>query len=153
MRIGLDSNILVYLAGTAKVPADKPKIERTRVVVGSLAESATIVAPAQALGELFVVMCRSGMPKVEARRTILEYAEGLIVPASSQTTMAMALDLAVDHQLQLWDALILCAAAEAGCELLLSEDMQNGFVARGVTIANPLAQTLHPKLKAVLAPN
>lgn len=150
-RIALDSNILVYLAGVANADEDEPKIATAQVTVRALGESAVIVVPVQALGELFVVLRRSGVPADEARRTVLEYTENLSIPATSQATMTDALDLVLDHRMQLWDALILSAAADAGCTMLLSEDMQDGFVARGVTVVNPLAEKLHPKLAALLA--
>jgi len=46
--------------------------------------------------------------------------------------------------------LIVTAAAEAGCTMLLSEDMQDGFVTRGLTVANPLRDTLHSKLAGLI---
>ena len=46
--------------------------------------------------------------------------------------MLAATDLAVDRDLSIWDAVILAAAADAGCRLLLSEDMQDGFAWRGL---------------------
>lgn len=55
-------------------------------------------------------------------------------------------------KLQFWDALILSAAADAGCTLLLSEDMHHGFVTRGLTVLNPLAAQVHPRLAALLDP-
>jgi predicted nucleic acid-binding protein len=66
--------------------------------------------------------------------------------------MASALDLVVDHRLQYWDALILSASAEAGATLVLSEDMQDGFVWRGLTVVNPYAANMHRKLVAVIQP-
>ena len=36
------------------------------------------------------------------------------------------------------------------CRLLLSEDLQEGFTWRGVTVVNPFAPTLHPVLAALL---
>jgi predicted nucleic acid-binding protein len=66
--------------------------------------------------------------------------------------MLAAADLAVNHQLGIWDAVILCAAAEAGCRLLLSEDMQDGFIWQGVTVTNPFAASRHPLLEAMLDP-
>ena len=48
-----------------------------------------------------------------------------------------AIDLHRLHQLSLWDALILQAAAAAGCRELLSEDMQPGFRHGGVVVVNP----------------
>jgi predicted nucleic acid-binding protein len=38
-----------------------------------------------------------------------------------------AIELAVSHRLSFWDAIVLASAAEAGCRLLLSEDLQSGF--------------------------
>jgi predicted nucleic acid-binding protein len=61
-----------------------------------------------------------------------------------------ALTLASTHQLQFWDALILATAADAGCRILLSEDMSDGFVWRGCTVVNPFAEPTHPLLADAL---
>jgi predicted nucleic acid-binding protein len=53
--------------------------------------------------------------------------------------MQAALDLTVDHQILLWDALILAVSADHHCRLLLSEDLQHGFTWRGVTVVNPFS--------------
>ncbi len=58
--------------------------------------------------------------------------------ASDDRILDGALELAVQHRFQIYDAVILTAAAEAECEMLYSEDMQHGFVWRGVKIVNPL---------------
>ena len=148
--LALDSNILVYLAGTAFVPADIPKIARVQILVGSLNKVAILVAPVQALGELFVVLKRAGADPADARDIVNEYSQSFLPAASLPQTMAAALDLVVEHKFQLWDALILTAASQAGCTLLLSEDMQHGFTHRGLTIVNPLTETLHPQLARLL---
>jgi predicted nucleic acid-binding protein len=41
-----------------------------------------------------------------------------------------------------WDALIVAAAAETGCGLLLTEDLQDGQVFDGVKVMNPFAHDL-----------
>jgi predicted nucleic acid-binding protein len=64
--------------------------------------------------------------------------------------MLNATDLATDHHFGVWDAVILSASAEAGCRLLLSEDLQEGFTWRGVTVTNPFGPTRHPLLDALL---
>jgi hypothetical protein len=46
-------------------------------------------------------------------------------------------DLATDHQLGIWDAVILAAASQSGCRLLLFEDLQHGFSWGGLTVVNP----------------
>lgn len=150
IRIALDTNILAYLAGVSRAPEDDGKIERCRDLLERLGGRASLFAPTQALGELFVVLRRSGAPAAEARGILLRFADTFGTPESGRSTLFAASDLVVDHRLQFWDALILSAAADAGCALLLSEDMQDGFVARGVTIANPLARTLPASLGILL---
>ena len=44
-----------------------------------------------------------------------------------------------DHSLAFYDALIVAAALEAGCDTLLTEDMQHGRTFLGCTIVNPFA--------------
>ena len=70
---------------------------------------------------------------------------------TSAAVMISATDLASDHGLTIWDSVVLAAAAEADCRLLLSEDLQEGFTWRGVTVANPFAAAPHPLLAALLA--
>lgn len=150
-RVALDSNVLVYFARLAKIPADDAKVSRVRHVVGELSRVATVIAPVQALGECFVVLNRAGLASAEVRDILSDFAGTFVTPASERRTALSAADLVVDHRLQFWDAMIVTAAADSGCTLLLSEDMQNGFVARGLTIVNPLADPVHPKLAALLA--
>ena len=45
--------------------------------------------------------------------------------------------LAQDHQLSLYDALVVAAAIEGGCDTLFSEDMQHGRSIGGLKIVNP----------------
>jgi predicted nucleic acid-binding protein len=149
IRVALDSSILAYLAEVERVAADGVKIQRTKALLRSF-RGVSLVAPVQALGELFVVLRRSGASPADARLILQRFAEGFAAPAGNRATALAAADLAVDHKLQYWDALIVAAAAEAGCALLLSEDMQHGLVTRGVTIVNPLADEAHPKLAAIM---
>ena len=150
MRVALDTNILAYLAGVSRYAEDDSKVAHVRDLVEQLARTATLLAPAQTLGELFVVLRRGGTPPEQARDIVLRYAEAFTPSASEAQTVVAALDLAVAHKFQFWDALIVPSAVDAGCSLLLSEDMQDGFVVRGLTIANPLAATPHAKLAALL---
>ncbi|HWB99103.1 MAG TPA: hypothetical protein VG672_20485, partial [Bryobacteraceae bacterium] len=55
-----------------------------------------------------------------------------------------------DHHFGIWDAVILSAASQAGCRLLLSEDLQDGFTWGGVTVVNPFASPRHALLEALL---
>jgi predicted nucleic acid-binding protein len=61
-----------------------------------------------------------------------------------------AADLAATHRLGIWDSIMIAVAAENGCQLLLSEDLQDGFIWSGLTGANPFAAVPHPLLTALL---
>jgi predicted nucleic acid-binding protein len=64
--------------------------------------------------------------------------------------MLAALDLAVLTKLQVWDALIVSTAADAGCAVLLTEDIQDGFRWRGLTLIDPLTEQAPACLAALL---
>lgn len=69
---------------------------------------------------------------------------------TSPAVMLTAAGLAADHELGIWDAVILSAAAASGCRLLISEDLLDGFTWGGVTVTNPFSRTRHPLLSALL---
>jgi predicted nucleic acid-binding protein len=48
------------------------------------------------------------------------------------------------------DAVMLSVAADAGCRLVLSEDLQDGFTWRGVTVTNPFGGEQHALLDSLL---
>ena len=48
--------------------------------------------------------------------------------------------LARESSLAFYDALIVAAAADAGCRVLLTEDLQHGRSFGGVTIQNPFRE-------------
>ena len=112
-----------------------------------------VVLPAQALGELFNVLVRKARRRTtRAREAVLSWRDAYAVVDTSAAVIVNATDLASDHRLTIWDSVILAASAEAECRLLLSEDFQEGFTWRGVTVTNPFAPTLHPILSGLLAP-
>lgn len=149
-RIALDTNVLAYIAGVDRHVDDGRKIESSRALLKQLRGRATLIAPVQALGELFVVLTRSGAHRDEARDAVLRMAQAFAAADSSSSAFLSALDLVAAHKLQLWDALILNAAAEAGCTLLLSEDMNSGFAWRGTVVVDPFAPSPDARLTRLL---
>jgi predicted nucleic acid-binding protein len=151
MRIGLDSNFLAYFAQVRNHADDTPKIAKAATLVDSLNTVADLVAPIQALGELFIVLVRGRRHPSEARAMVRDLEENFICPGSNGHILRTALELVQDRRLQFWDSMIIAASAEAGCTLLLSEDMQDGFAVAGLTIVNPFTASPHPKLARLLA--
>jgi len=131
----LDTNVLVYAEGVQEV---RKQEEATNIVNAIPPHS--LVLPAQVLGELFHVLVRKARRSVaDARRAVQIWRDAYAVIATTDAILALAMDVAVDHGMTIWDAIILVAASEAGCRLLLSEDMHDGFTWGGVTIVNPFA--------------
>jgi len=144
--VALDTNVLAYAEGVNGLAMKKAALE----LVGKLPQS-SVILPVQTLGELFQVLVRkAARPPADARAAVLSWCDAFAVVETSAAVMLAAADLAVDHQFGIWDAVVLSAAAEADCRLLLSEDMQHGFIWKGVTVVNPFAKSRHPLLEALL---
>ena len=146
MKVALDTNVLAYAEGINAAERHDDAL----YLVRQLPEEATII-PVQALGELFNVLVRkAGKSRADARDAMLGWRDAFPVFETSPDVMQAAADLATDHQLGIWDAVILAASAHAGCRLLLSEGLHEGFTWGGVTVVNPFASSRHPLVEALL---
>lgn len=145
MRVALDTNVLAYGEGVG----DDERHTATLRLLESL-PAANVVVPGQALGELFrVLTAKARRSAAEARSAVLGWSDAYEISDSTHAAFLAAMDLAVEHRWQLWDSLIINVAADSGCRILLSEDLQHEFTWRGVTVVNPYAHPDHPLLAAV----
>ncbi len=145
--MALDTNILAYAEGLG----DEQRCSTALQLVEQLPRS-DVVLPAQTLGELSQVLtAKAKRTPLQTREAVLSWADSFAVADSTWFAFQSALDLTVDHQLPIWDALIFAVAAENHCRLLLSEDFQNGFTWRRVTVANPFAEQRSPMLAGPLS--
>ena len=120
MKIAFDTNVLAYAEGINGAERRDVALNLIR----RLPQEAAVV-PAQVLGELFNVLVRKGgKSRSDARDALLSWRDTFPIVETSPEVMLAAADLATDHQLGIWDAVILSAASQAGCRLLLSEDLQ-----------------------------
>lgn len=146
MTTACDTNVLAYAEGTNGAAMKRRALD----LLGRL-PSESMLIPVQALGELFNVLVRkAGRHPADARASILAWQDAYLTVPTSPAVMARAVDLATDHRLSIWDAVILSAAADAGCRLLLSEGLQDGFTWSGVTVVNPFAAKPHALLESLL---
>jgi predicted nucleic acid-binding protein len=146
VRIALDTNVLAYAEGINGAERRDAALNLIR----RMPQEAAVV-PVQVLGELFNVLVRKGgRSRSDARDALLSWRDTFPVVATSPEVMLAAADLATDHRLGIWDAVILSAASQGGCRLLLSEDLQEGFTWAGVTIVNPFCSPRHVLLHALL---
>lgn len=148
MRVALDTNILAYAEGV-----NGADMRRTALALVQRLPETAVLLPVQALGELFHLLVRkAGRTPGKARAAVLGWKDAFPLIETSPEVLFAATDLATDHKLSIWDALIVAATAEAGCRLLLSEDLQQGFTWKGVTVTNPFAAQKHDLLLDLLGP-
>jgi predicted nucleic acid-binding protein len=144
--VAVDTNVLACAEGV-NGPANK---YAAHTLLERLPKVSTLL-PVQTLGELFHVLVRkAGFSRSAARAAMLSWGDAFPLIETSSDILLAAAGLTAEHQLNIWDAVIVSAAADAGCRLLLSEDLQDGFTWGGVTVANPFSPARHPLLKAVL---
>ena len=132
VRSFLDSNVFVY--------ADDHRYPAKQSIAADLFERARTtglgVVSTQVMQEYFSVATgKVSVPADVARR--VELMGSMNVVQVDPPLILAAIDLHRLHRLSIWDALILQAAAAAGCRELLSEDMQQGFRHGGVMVVNP----------------
>jgi len=131
----LDSNVLVYSVDES--PAEKLKHERAIELLSSQPEN--LVVSTQVLQEFYVVTTRklkTRLSEERAAKAVRGIAKLDVVGVDAPLVLA-AVDTSRTVQISLWDALIIEAASRAGCERVLSEDLNATQVIRGVRIENP----------------
>lgn len=136
-RTFIDSNVLVYSVDES--PAEKPKHERAVDLLSARPEN--LVVSTQVLQEFYVVTTRKlkhPLSEERAARAVRGIAKLDVVGVDVPLVLA-AVETSRTVRLSLWDALIIEAASRAGCERVLSEDLNAGQVIRGVRIENPFA--------------
>jgi predicted nucleic acid-binding protein len=131
----VDTNVFVYL-----FDLDEPeKQDQARNLLGRLSKEATIVVSTQVLQEFYVAVTRKlaeplrPQQAVEATRGIAAYHTVQVDPPM----VFAAIQLHEDEKTSFWDALIIRAALESGCELLFSEDMRQGRRFGELSVDNP----------------
>jgi predicted nucleic acid-binding protein len=128
-RAFLDSNIILYAASM-----DASKAARAEALI----ESGGLIS-VQVLNEIASVARRKmalAWPEIHA---LLNTIRGLleITPLTVETHLE-GLAVSERYGLSVYDAMIVAAALEGGCEILWSEDMHDGLVVNGrLTIHDP----------------
>lgn len=129
----LDSNILIY---GDDLDAGKKNEKALKVIEESVASGNGVIST-QVLQEYFVNATKKlGVLPEMAQRKVTLFSAMNVVRIAVEDIHA-AIDLNRLHQLALWDAMIIRCAAVAGCDRVLTEDLQHGQVIAGVKIENP----------------
>jgi predicted nucleic acid-binding protein len=131
----VDANVLVYAfdssAGRKQQAAEK-LLER-------LWEGTTGCISVQVLQEFFVTVTRKvakPLPLEDATARVREFATWKVYAPAANDVLA-AIGLQTQTKIGFWDAMIVIAASESGCDVLWTEDLSDGQLLRGVRVRNP----------------
>lgn len=133
MRVSFDSNLLVYSVDRR----DPVKQRRARQFLERAAPGDCVLA-LQALAEFFHVVTRKcGAAPEEAGPIVDQFLLSYRTVASSSDSLRVAVRAVVDHRIAFWDAMLWSTLQAAGCEILFTEDFQDGRELGGVRFVNP----------------
>ena len=143
MRSFIDTNVLVY-ADSADAGA---KQSRAGALIAQCLRGGDAVISTQVLHEFVNAAIRKlALPLDLVRAWVCLYNRFETVNASPAAVLE-ALNLHALHTISIWDALIVQAAGQSGCEQLLTEDLQAGTAISGVRIVNPFDVPSPPKAR------
>ena len=138
----VDANVLVYAIDTSAATKRTAATE----LLDRLWEDGTGRVSVQVLQEFFVTVTRKIPQPIsvdEAFERIRDLkAWRVFAPTADDVLAAIALHR--QEQLSFWDAMVVQAAIEMRCDVLWTEDLNDGQVLRGVTIRNPFLATIDP---------
>jgi len=133
VRSFFDTDVLLY-ADDEFTPA---KQRCSRDLVAQHRRDGTGVVSLQVLQEYFVNVTRKlHVDPLIARRKV-EILSEFDVASPEIADILAAIDLHRLHGFSFWDALVVRAAKQAGCRVLLSEDFQDGREIDGLQVVNP----------------
>jgi predicted nucleic acid-binding protein len=145
VRIGLDSNLLVY----AELEPESDKGRRASAVIGDATRNAVIAA--QVFGEFLSVVRRKKPDALTlAILQVEKYRRVVKAPPTTPDAVMTAIEISRDRNMQFWDALICVVAGQAGATVLFSEDMQDGADIRGLKIVNPFDPKNEARIDQIL---
>lgn len=133
MRRFFDTNILVYAHGRG----ESAKHDAARACIEDATGAEEFVLSTQVLAEFYWTALRLKiMGPGQAQALVRLWSEHDVV-AHTPDLILRAMSLHQQHSLKFWDALIVQAALDARCDLLLSEDLQHGRRFGELEVRNP----------------
>jgi predicted nucleic acid-binding protein len=128
----LDSNVILYLLSADAVKADTAETLLTHQPTISVQVLNEVTSVCQRKLKLDWPQTLDLLNAIKANCKIVDL---------TLDTHAKALEVAQQHQLSFYDALIVAAAIFSGANTLMSEDMHHGAIIQGIRVHNPFT---HP---------
>jgi predicted nucleic acid-binding protein len=136
----IDTNVLLYAASNAPDDQAKKLLARQALAQPGIAFSAQVMQEFYAAA---VTKQRLLMTHDEAV-AVLQSLAAFPVCAVSRDLVLLAVEAKARYRISYWDAAILIAAQQLGCQVVLSEDLNPGQDYDGVRVVNPFAAAPTP---------
>lgn len=137
MRCFFDTNVLVY----SRDPDDVAKRALARNLIERSIEEESFVVSTQVLVEFYATSIRRRLVGPAQALDLVRFWGGHDTVPHTPDLVARGIELHQAHSLSIWDGLIVQAALDAQCEVLLSEDLQHGRRFGSLEVVNPFLPT------------
>jgi len=128
----LDANVLVYA-----YQFDHPSKQRVAQDLVRTAIGGKFVVSAQVLAEFAATLLHKMSATPAAVTAILDKLSPIRVVVSDGELVRRAVEARAAYGIHFYDGMIVAAAERAGCQRILSEDLNAGQEYFGVTVSNP----------------
>jgi predicted nucleic acid-binding protein len=129
-----DTNILLY--AISRDPSEQEKAQRANAILAGR----DLALSVQVLQEFYVQATRAGHQDALTHKQAVRLIESFRrFEVQDNTASIMMAALATSHlfQISYWDAAIIEASRAVGCDVVLSEDLNDGQDYAGVWVENP----------------
>lgn len=117
-------------------PAEADKRDRAEALI----DAGGIALSLQVLQEFYYQATRPSRPNPLPSELAIDLIRRWCRFPVQETTLALldrGFEIQARHRFSFWDSMIVAAARAQGCEILWSEDMDDGRIVEGMRIANP----------------
>ncbi len=135
VNVFLDTNILVYTIDERFFDKQQKARQLLRKLQSDVGFNPVIST--QVLQEFFMVTTKKLKQDKNAMHKVVYELSQMQVVNSDTKLVLFAIQIAIKYHLTLWDALMIGAAKRVNCEIMYSEDLNDGQIIEGVKIVNP----------------
>ncbi|MBI5196245.1 MAG: PIN domain-containing protein [Nitrospirae bacterium] len=135
-KVFVDTNILVYAYDTSAGEKHKKAVQ----LMESFWNSGNGIISSQVVQEFFVNVTRKMSKPLDvltAKEIVKDLLKWNTIIVNGEIILE-AIEIQRKHKYSFWDAVIIESAVRGGVVLLLSEDLTDGQIIKGVKIKNPL---------------
>lgn len=134
-RVFIDTNLFLYAFDKLDVKKNKKVIDFFK----SIREDDTHIST-QIIKEFSNVNIKKFKVSEEILSKRLKIFESFIIADTTMNVIEKGISLCYRYNLQFYDSLIIAAALAQNCNILYSEDLNNGQSVEGLQIINPFQQ-------------